>query len=186
MRGMGCGHVHLSTWVTQELKQRFVAIAQHEGLTESALLRRMIMLSLTSTVIAVPAPDETKALGGSRISVRLSQEDIAAVQRRGSARGMPAATYVSALVRAHLRSLTPLPRAERAALQACVTELTRVGTNLNTLAQKAHQTRGSEGPGREELVAVVKVCTALRDHVRALIRANVASWEAGHAPASHR
>jgi len=35
---------------------------------------------------------------------------------------------------------------------------------------------------REDLRALLSACEALRDHVRALIRTNTLSWEAGHAP----
>jgi hypothetical protein len=37
------------------------------------------------------------------------------------------------------------------------------------------------GPGREELKTMLRVCEALRDHVKALIRSNLISWEQGHA-----
>ena len=40
------------------------------------------------------------------------------------------ATYVAALVRAHLRGITPLLKEERDALERVVAELTAVGRNL--------------------------------------------------------
>jgi hypothetical protein len=40
-------------------------------------------------------------------------------------------------------------------------------------------------PGRQEVLAMLRVCEALRDHVRALIKANLISWDIGHAEQSH-
>jgi hypothetical protein len=36
------GSAHLSTWVNHDTKQQFAAIARHQGLSESALLKRLI------------------------------------------------------------------------------------------------------------------------------------------------
>jgi hypothetical protein len=37
---------HLTTWVTRETKDRFAAVAGHQGLSDSALLKRLIELML--------------------------------------------------------------------------------------------------------------------------------------------
>jgi hypothetical protein len=39
---------HLSTWITTEAKQRFSAAARHLGLSESALLRRLVLQLLAT------------------------------------------------------------------------------------------------------------------------------------------
>jgi hypothetical protein len=36
-------------------------------------------------------------------------------------------------------------------------------------------------PGREEFRAILKICEALRDHTKDLIKANTASWASGYA-----
>lgn len=40
-------------------------------------------------------------------------------------------------------------------------------------------------PGRQEVQAMLQVCEALRDHFRALIKANLISWDIGHAEQNH-
>ena len=45
-----------------------------------------------------------------RLSVRLAPEDRILLSGRATARGMPSATYVSVLVRSHLRNLAPAPQ----------------------------------------------------------------------------
>ena len=94
---------------------------------------------------------------------------------------MPAATYVAALVQAHLRALAPLPQEELAALKRSIAELGAVGRNLNQIALVAHNSGRITGPGRDDLRSMLKICEAMREHVKALVRANVTSWENGHA-----
>jgi hypothetical protein len=94
---------------------------------------------------------------------------------------MAGATYVSVLVRAHLRGLAPLPKEELAALKRAVAELGAVGRNLNQIARAVNSGGTSGGLRRDEFKPILRMCEALRDHTKALIKANAASWEAGHA-----
>jgi hypothetical protein len=94
---------------------------------------------------------------------------------------MAAATYVSVLVRSHLRALAPLPKDELAALKHAVGELGAVGRNLNQVARAANQGGRIADPGRQEFKAILKICEALRDHTKDLIKANTASWALGYA-----
>ncbi|WP_157995143.1 plasmid mobilization relaxosome protein MobC [Peristeroidobacter soli] len=121
-----------------------------------------------------------RRLRAARLYVRLHQEDQLLLMERAAARQMPAATYVSVLVRAHLRALAPLPKAELMALKRSVAELGAIGRNLNQLTRLAHHQTGLAGPGREDLRMMLKVCEAMRDHTKDLIRANSRAWRAGH------
>jgi hypothetical protein len=94
---------------------------------------------------------------------------------------MALATYVSVLVRSHLRNLAPLPKEELVALKRSVAELGAIGRNLNQLAQAANKSEKLNGPAREDLRSMLKVAEALRDHVKALLKANQTSWHQGHA-----
>jgi hypothetical protein len=96
---------------------------------------------------------------------------------------MPSATYIAALVRAHLRALAPLPSEELAALTRSVAELNAIGRNLNQMARLAHQSGRIAGPTRDDLRSMLKVCEAMREHIKDLVRANKATWESGYAEA---
>jgi hypothetical protein len=175
---------HLSTWITIEARQRFSAAARHLGLSESALLRRMVLQLLATAKEPPPAlsaPDRAREV---RITVRLVHEDRALLRERAAARAMPPSTYVSALVRAHLRSLTPLPDRELSALKAMTAELAALGRNLSTTAGLLRGPDQGSGPTRDDLFAIVRACEALRDHSRGLIKANLVSWQQGHADES--
>ena len=62
-----------------------------------------------------------------------------------------------------------------------MSELSALGRNLNMIARMLNQGAQQSGPGDRELHAMIQVCGALRDHFRALIKANLVSWEVGHA-----
>lgn len=177
---------HLSTWISHETKQRFAAAAARQSLSESALLKRLVDQMLAS------APSDDLAGGaappdprGARLTVRLLPEDRALLRERAVARTMPTATYVSVLVRSHLRRAAPLPDRELSNLQASVRELAAIGRNLNMMARLLHQDARHAAPGRQEVQAMLRVCEALRDHFRALIKANLISWDLGHADQSY-
>ena len=175
------GSAHLSTWVDAETKQRFASAAARQGLSESALLKHLVEQLLATgsgeEMVLVPPVD----LRDARLTVRLVPKDRSLLRERAAARTMPAATYVSVLVRAHLRQLAPLPDRELSALQSAVNELAVLGRNLNTIARSFQQDRREVAPGRSEVYAMLKICEGLRDRFRELIKANLVSWELGHA-----
>ena len=112
-------------------------------------------------------------------------EDRALLRERAASRTMPAATYVSVLVRAHLRRVAPLPDRELSSLRASVSELAAIGRHLNRMTRLMQQDARQAVPGRQEVQAMLRVCEALRDHFRALIKANLTSWDIGHAEQRH-
>ena len=93
---------------------------------------------------------------------------------------MRPATYVAVLTRSHLRQLAPLPKDELLALRRSISELAAIGRNINQIARAANDGGRLPGSAREEFRAMLKVCEALRDNTKALLKANLASWENGH------
>jgi hypothetical protein len=175
----------LKTRVRPDTKRIIRALAQRQQLTESAWLRRLIEVTL-QTAGANPSDDVDQkklSIRATRLTIRLVAEDQLLLKARASARGMAAATYVSVLVRSHLRDLAPLPKQELMVLRRAVTELGAMGRNLNQIARVANQGGRVVGPTREDLMAVLHACMGLRDHVAALMQANLATWETGHAEA---
>lgn len=179
------GRTHLSTWVDHETKRRFAAIANHEGVSESALLKRMVALMLESTTASSTLSPLDRSPRDTRVTVRLRPDDQQLLKERAAARDMPAATYVSVLVRAHLRSLPPLPKEELLALRRTVSELSVIGRNLNQIARVALQSPSASAPHQEELRTMLRLCEGLRDHVKGLLKANLRSWEVGYAEKGH-
>lgn len=176
---------HLSTWISADVKQRFAAVAACQGLSESALLRRLVQRSLTVTGELTVGQQPSLPARDARLTVRLVPDDSLLLRERAASRGMPAASYVSALVRSHLRCLAPLPDKELAALRSAVAQLAAMGRTLNVLARATLSAGASAGPGREHVTLLLKICQGVHAHVQGLIKANITSWESGHAQGSH-
>src|SRR5258708_35746107 len=75
----------------------------------------------------------------SRLSIRLRPDGQILLRERADARRMPAATYVSVLTRARLRSLSPLPKEELLALKRTVSELGSICRSLNQIRRASNQ-----------------------------------------------
>ena len=169
--------------VSSETKAILQNIAAREQVTESAVVRQLLdTLARTSATesLAISKRDDVR-LRAERLSIRLAPDDRQLLSERASARGMPSATYVAVLVRSHLRKLTPLPVAELDALKRSIADLGAIGRNLNQIARALNAGGRSDGPGRQDLEAMLRIGVALRDHVRALLRANETSWGRGYA-----
>jgi hypothetical protein len=187
---MKCTEI-LKARVSADIKVQAKAVADRELMTEAAWLKRLVIRELR-------AADEGACRGvarerpcrGGRVSdglkgqsrpvlVRLRPDDRALLEARAEARGMRSATYLSWLTRAHLRRLAPLPQEEMRTLKRSIGELAAIGRNVNQIARAVHEGKVPASV-REEFRAILKICEALRDNTKALIRTNVASWEAGH------
>lgn len=173
--------VHLTTWLDADAKDRFAAAARAQDMSESALLRRVVESFLVSTganTTTMEGRVEPVARSG-RISVRLRDDDLLLLRERAVARQMPTSYYVSLLVRAHLRAQTPIPTAELAAFKRAVAELGAIGRNVNQIAHAVNRGQWPHGPELEAFRAIHHALITLRDHFKAMIAANLTSWESG-------
>lgn len=190
---MAAAHL-IKARVSSEMKERVHALAEQQLLNESIWLRRLVQSALenaatqdvTSQTHRSPRSfAEVDVLGDSsepatsRVCIRLRPEDRLLLRERSRARGLASATYVSVLVRSHLRHLTPLPKDELRALKRSVAELSAIGRNLNQIAKAANQGQHVSVRG-DELRSLLKACEALRQHVAGMILRNTESWETGH------
>ncbi len=172
--------------VDPQLKLRLQAIASQRGLTESAVLKRLVI----AAVGMAPASD-ARVLAAEPVGpracvyVRLRRSDHAQLRERAAGRGLAAATYVSMLVRTHLRNVPPLPDRELVELRNAAGALGAMGRNLNQIARVAHQTGRVDGLTSADLRAMLAAFEGLRAHFKGLIEANIASWETDHAKTSH-
>jgi hypothetical protein len=164
---------------------RLQAIAVQRGLTESAVLKRLVI-----GVIGMAPASDAKVLAvepigpRARVYVRLRRSDHALLRERAAARGLASATYVSMLVRSHLRNVPPLPDRELTELRNAVGALGAVARNLNQIVRVAHQTGRVEGLTTADLRAMLEAFEKLRARFKGLIEANIASWETDDAKAS--
>jgi hypothetical protein len=172
----------LTAAVSGDTQRRVKAAAAAELISASAWLRRVTIRALACQPSAPEhtASDELSAdLRDRRLCVRVSPDDALLLKDRALARGMRPATYVSVLLRSHLRSLAPLPKDELLELRRAVSELGALTRDLHRIAHTLAQEGRAAAKGQPDLQAVVRLCQALRSDTKALIQANVNSWEIG-------
>ena len=122
--------------------------------------------------------------GVNRVYVRLRPEDWLLLESRAAARGMRPATYLAVLTRSHLRSLAPLPKEEYLLIRRSIAELAAIGRNINQIAHAANGGRPLPYSVGMEFRAMLKICEALRDNTKSLLKANLTSWNTGRSKAS--
>jgi hypothetical protein len=193
---MRCTEI-LKARVSPQIKRQARAIAERDLMTEAAWLKRLIIREIRACDAAnddggelhrendIHQPREARSATGCSkpVYVRFRDEDRLLLDARAAARGMRPATYVSVLTRAHLRSLTPLPKEEYLALKRCIAVLESIGRNINQIAKTANQSGRMPDSGGVEFRSMLKICVALRDNTKSLLKANETSWETGHAQA---
>ncbi len=167
--------------VSAVTKARLRALAAQQGITESAILKRLLDSVLEAgepvRTAGVAAPSAVRA---ARIYVRLHPGDRQLLAERARTRQMATATYVSVLVRAHLRQLAPLPKDELLALRSAVSQLGLAGRSLNILARAAQSGQVVPALGQREVLLMMQMCEALRDQFKAMLVANLRSWQVGY------
>jgi hypothetical protein len=171
--------------VAPEVKARLRTLAEREQITESALVRQLL---LTLLRVQEPAeksePEEKEAIArDSRVWVRFRLDDRKLLKARARARGVPSATYVALLVRSHLHGIAPLPEAELLAVKQSISELRSIGRDLKSMVRVMSGDGGGAQPGQRDVLRMMKVGDVLLDRIKALCIANIKAWETGNAEA---
>lgn len=175
---MPCDHL-ISVRVTEQTKQRFRALAEREGTSESALLKRLMDLALIGVDGGLSRPAPEPIARDARLYVRLALADRRRLAERAAARQLRPATYVALLVRGHLAEAAPVPSAELAALVHSVAELAKSVRVVERLARAASAGTNVDSHASQVGVMLLKACKAAWDDSRALVTANTASWRGG-------
>jgi hypothetical protein len=194
---MGCTET-LKAHVSPEIKLQARAVAENKFLSEAAWLKRLVLREIRACDVGQRSEAESSRAQGIRRSgrearglngcgkpmlVRLTTEDRLLLDARAEARGMRPATYASVILRSHLRMLTPIPKDEYLALKRSIALLASIGRNINQIAKAANGAGRVSDSAGAEFRAMLKICVALRDNTKALLKANETSWRTGHAQA---
>jgi hypothetical protein len=188
----------LKARVSPEIKLQLKAVADREFLSEAAWLKRLVLREIQACDVARASESESSGAEGIRrlgrearppngcakpMLVRLRDEDRLLLDARAEARGMRPATYASVLLRSHLRQLTPLPKDELLALKRSIAMLASIGRNINQITKAANHGGRIPDSAGAEFRAMLKICVALRDNTKGLLKANETSWRTGHVQA---
>lgn len=158
---------------SESTKARFRALAEREGLSESALLRKMVDQVLAGN----ERPSDLERFGGIRrgytgqLRLRLRRKEVTAIRDLAKPAGQSAQGWVVAQLRHRLEGAVPFAKEELDAMHDAVREIGRVGRNLNTITR--HLVRTGQFLAEElELGALSKAVERIRrEMIATLIRA---------------
>ncbi|CAG0994474.1 hypothetical protein GEOBC_02558 [Geobacteraceae bacterium] len=167
----------IATRASSDTKARFAALAAARGMTESRLL--MLLIDTVLERNSADASSRSDASATERVTVRLRPGDRALLDARAAMRRMKSASYVVALIRAHVRGQAPLPKDEIDALKVTVSHLTALRRQLEETARAANAAADLDMLRRlQETATHVE---DVRRHVAEIVKTNLMSWEASDA-----
>jgi len=159
---------------------RFRSMAKARGLSESELLRAVI-LAVTGEDDDADQPIEPDAEKADieRMTVRMPRFLMEAATARGKVKGMAPSRWVAALVQSHLTRQPVMTDDELAGLLASNRELAAVGRNINQIARALNEAfHETERVKVERLAQLRDAIVKQRAAMRALVRASQNSWAA--------
>lgn len=166
--------------VGPETKTRFRHMAKARGLSQSELLRAVI-LAVTGEVGDAQwptAPDAERA-DMTRLTVRMPRFLMEGASARAKARGMARSRWVTSLIQSHLTRQPVMTDEELAGLLSSNRELAALGRNLNQIARRLNEAFHETERVRLDALAELRQAIAEnRAAIRALVRASQNAWEA--------
>lgn len=170
----------LKTLVEPGTKTRFRSMAKARGLSESELLRAVI-LAVTGEDNGTDEPIEPDAekADTARMTVRMPRFLMEGASTRAKAKGMAPSRWVTALVQSHLTRQPVMTDDELAGLLASNRELAAIGRNINQIARALNEAfHESERVRLDKLAELRQAIAENRTAIRGLVRASQNAWEA--------
>lgn len=170
----------LKTVVEPEIKTRFRSMAKARGLSESELLRAVI-LAATGQDGGTDQPTEPDAekTDLDRMTVRMPRFLMESTKRRAKSKGMAPSRFVTALVQSNLTGQPVMADDELAVLLASNRELAAIGRNINQIARSLNEAfHETERVRLDKLAELHRALVENRTAIRSLVRASQNAWEA--------
>lgn len=168
----------LKARVEPEIKGAFIQRARARRMTESQLLRAVVMAEIGHrlTVSATPSHGNTSI---QRVTVRLPSFLLDAVKGRARIFGMAPSRWIASLVQSNVTGLPVFTEAEISAVLAANRELAAIGRNINQIARNLNEAFPDIERGRlDKLAELTTVIASDRQAIRNLVRASNRAWDA--------
>ncbi len=169
----------LKTLVEPVLKTRFQSLASAQGLSESELLRQVVLNSLgeNGSTVAPVDPDPKKS-DTKRMTIRLARFLTEPVKLRAKSKSMAPSRWISALVQSNILKQPVMDDAELQVLRASNRELAAIGRNLNQIAKSLNEAfHKTERVRLDRLAELNHAIEANRLAIQSLVRASQNTWE---------
>lgn len=170
--------------VSPATQQRIRDAARAKMITESVWLRQCIERSLadsTPETAAVPGVAELP-VAARRFSIRIPPADGRLLKAVAQSRGLPTASYVSLLVRAHLHDHVPVPPNELRALREATEQLGRICRYLTQVDAFVRQQQTLPKTLESNMESALRLSIAIGHGLRGYMFANAKSWQIGGGP----
>ncbi|WCF29588.1 plasmid mobilization relaxosome protein MobC [Xylella fastidiosa] len=175
----------LKTVVEPETKTRFRSMAKARGLSESELLRAVVLAVTgqdTDTDTPLEPYAEAEKVDIDRMTVRMARFLLEGTKERARSKGMAPSRYVAALVQSNLTKQPVMTEEEIKVLLASNRELAAIGRNINQIAHVLNSAnsafRETERVRLDKLAELHQVLVENRAAIRALVRASQNAWQA--------
>ncbi len=147
---------------------------------------RYILLPQFAAIAATDVPnavDSESGCANDRLTLRLRPGDRALAEARASACRMKTASYLSMLIRTHVRGGPVMPPGELDQLKAVAGHLGAISRQLRALGEARVGSAGTTPSTAMEarVMEVGDLVENVRESVAAVVRTNLMSWEAGNA-----
>lgn len=179
----------ISTRVTEDVKAKFINMANNKGLTESELLRLIISEAIinqeekrTTPKIEMVAfshmrKTEEDELKITRLEIHLPKFLIVAAKEKAKTQGMATSRWIKSLVQTNLIQTPVLIDSALMAVKESNRELAAVGNNLNQIARRLNESVFKIEMVRiEKLEEVNSAVKSLRVELKKLIRVSQDAW----------
>lgn len=170
----------LKTLVEPEIKMRFRKMAKARKLSESELLR-VLVLEATGAEKGTDQPIEPnpEKVELERMTVRMPRFLIEATKDRAKKKGMAPSRWVAALVQSNLTGKPVMSDDEILKLRISNRELAAIGRNINQIARALNDTlQNSERLPLDKLIELGRIILENRAAIRGLVRASQNVWKA--------
>ena len=170
----------LKTAVELEIKTRFRRLSKARGLSESELLRAIILAAIgQNDGLDQPTEPDAEKAELDRMTVRMPRFLMESVKERAKSKGMTLSRFVAALVQSNLMDQPVMTNEELTALLASNRELAAIGRNINQIARSLNEAfHRTEQIRLDKLAALHRTLVENRTVIRALVQASKNAWEA--------
>ena len=161
------------------IKKRFHRKAKESDMTESELLRAVVMVIIDdANDDNLPVAVDLEKSDTERVRLRLPRFLMDAVREKAKAKGMAPNRWLGALVQSNLTKQPVMSDAELMALQASSRELAAIGRNINQMAKALNEAfYETERVRLDKLDELSRAIKANRATIRALVRVSQHVWE---------
>ena len=173
----------LITKVDEDLKKLFKQHTKNNGLSESELLRLIVIEAMGKAQFSksdkTDLKPNTEKSETERITVRMPSFLMQAAKEKGKAKGMATSRWIAALVQSNIAKNPVMADQELNNLKASIRELNAIGRNINQMARALNESRNNTN--KVNLDTLYLLGDSLKRNlsaVRELVRASQQVWEA--------